>query len=70
MDTLFMFVPDGTVQNAWLLYIKSSNYKDKPLDLLGFRQEIININQIKDSTHHCGSILTPQRYSFIQMLLE
>ena len=50
----FMFMPDVAVQNSWLLYRKCTLYKDKPLDLLGFRREIVNVYRMKCSTQQRG----------------
>ena len=55
----FMFIPDVAVQNSWLLYRKSTLYKDKPLDLLGFRKEIVNVYRMKCSTQQRGTIRPP-----------
>ena len=55
----FMFMPDVSVQNSWLLYRKSTLYKVKPLDLLGFRREIVNIHRMKYSTKQRGTIRPP-----------
>lgn len=59
VDTFFMFMLDAAVQKAWLPYKKLSNYYDKPLDLLGFRQEIVNIYRLRYLTHR-DYIITPK----------
>ena len=41
--SLFMFMPDSAMQNAWLLYRQSDASKSIPLDLLGFRKEVVGI---------------------------
>ena len=59
VDTFFMFMLDAAVQKAWLPYKKLSNYYDKPLDLLEFRREIVNIYRLRYLTHH-DYISTPK----------
>jgi len=38
---LFAHVIDLMMQNAWLLYRKTPSYHEKPLDLLGFRRDVV-----------------------------
>ena len=54
-----MFMLDVAVQNSWLLYRNSTLYKEKILDLLGFRKEIVNVYRMKYSTQQRGNIRPP-----------
>ena len=60
---LFMFMPGVAVQNSWPLCKKSTLYKDKPLDLLGFSREIVNAHRMKYSTQQRYHSPTTQNHS-------
>lgn len=45
----FMFMPDVAIQNAWLLYRNSAGHKNRSLDLLAFRREVVNVYRLKFS---------------------
>ena len=62
----FMFMLDVAVQNSWPLYRKSTLYKDKPLDLLGFRREIVNVYRMKYSTQQTGTIRQPHEITLFK----
>ena len=51
---LFIFMPDAAIQNAWLLYRKSDASKLRPLNLLGFRREFVDICRRKYSSRQRG----------------
>ena len=61
-----MFMPDVAVQNSWLLYRKSTLYKEKLLDLLGFRRKIVNVYRMKYSTQQRGNILPPHEITLFK----
>ena len=61
-----MFIPDVAVQNSLLLYRKSTLYKDKHLDLFGFRREIGNVNCMICSTQQRGTIHPPHKITLFK----
>ena len=62
----FIFIPDVAVQNSWLLYRKSALYKDKPLDILRFQREIVNVYRMKYSTQQSGTIRPPHEITLFK----
>ena len=49
-----MFMPDDAMQNALLLHRKSDASNSRPLKLLGFGREIVDIYRRKYSSRKCG----------------
>ena len=45
---------------------KSTLYKDKPLDLLGLRREIVNVYRMKYSTEQRGKIRPPHEINLFK----
>ena len=52
MHAFFILKTDVAVQNACLLNRQSNGQKKKPLDFLGFWQEIVNVYQVKYSARY------------------
>ena len=48
--SFFMFIPDGTVQNDWLLYQSSSSHNNEPFGSVSVHRGIVNIYQMKHSS--------------------
>lgn len=44
---LFAYTIDLMVQNAWILYRRTPSYQEKPLDLLGFRRDIVRVYMMR-----------------------
>ena len=50
-----------------MAYVQNSTlYKDKPLDLLGFRREIVNVYRMKYSTEQRGKIRPPHEINLFK----
>lgn len=54
----FAYMLDVSVQNAWLLYRLCASNEKSPLDLLGFRRNIVRVCAYKFSPFYCFMIIT------------